>query len=764
MATISAAPHAVERDLSIGVPLMSIDFGPAQGEHLRLFANVSDRQLFHELLHVDERTYVLTKAFDIASSRLAQLEEREAELPDLVRFLEPTQLHTSLAALRAESIRQRDELLGSVAALAKHQCAHLLRQFAPTALVDGCWLQNASAARSSHTAFTSSLLTLYAHEIGDGYASQHHGNTFRDMIQSLGIYLPEVGSIAFVEQAEILDAAFQNPVFLLSVSQFPRTFAPELVGLTLFYYVWGIGPHYLAMRRSLEEFGVGTRFLDAHELEASFEALTGTAIKAVEHCLELGAGTTGGVETVWRRIKRGVAAGYLATLDDKERALRFVNSAPVSPHERMVALINRKARHAHGYHAANSLAGKSLDDWMDPGQMDVEEFLQSFARSRYVSPGNAKDSLLLKKLVAFRGPMFRVFSPEELDVLTDWINSLPRVPVSQQPADSGLTRQAPQRSPARATEPVFRVKPSDKKQEFESIRRYARLPLGEIYYYLLNIEHFPDVRPFAKYFATRWMRRAGRGLSRGKRPIPFEPYQHQALDLWLDQQHARQVASYSRTTGEPAQSREQLIESTIQQTPMILIDGAWVQNSAKAGTSHTLVGSKLFHIFYDEVGNGDINLNHPNVYRELLAQMEVTLPEFGTIEFGRWEGFRPESFQVPVFWLSISQFPKRFLPETLGLNLAMELSGVGGAYRTAIDALRFYGFDPCFIELHNTIDNVSTGHTAWAIEAIKCHMDEMFDRGGSELVEKHWHRIWTGYRSLAPPPSGFFDWLSGVSS
>jgi hypothetical protein len=84
------------------------------------------------------------------------------------------------------------------------------------------------------------------------------------------------------------------------------------------------------------------------------------------------------------------------------------------------------------------------------------------------------------------------------------------------------------------------------------------------------------------------------------------------------------------------------------------------------------------------------------------------------------------------------------------LNLAMELSGVGGSYRNGIDTLRHHGFDPCFVVLHNNIDNVSTGHTRMAIDAIKCHMDEMFARGGTPLVEEHWRRIWTGYRALAP--------------
>ncbi len=104
--------------------------------------------------------------------------------------------------------------------------------------------------------------------------------------------------------------------------------------------------------------------------------------------------------------------------------------------------------------------------------------------------------------------------------------------------------------------------------------------------------------------------------------------------------------------------REQVIEATVQAAPMILIDGAWVQNAGNASTSHSQVGSKLFHIYVDEVGNGEVKLNHRNVHRELLAQMQVELPEFGTLEFSRWPGFRPQAFQVPVFWLCISPSEK----------------------------------------------------------------------------------------------------------
>jgi hypothetical protein len=436
--------------------------------------------------------------------------------------------------------------------------------------------------------------------------------------------------------------------------------------------------------------------------------------------------------------------------------MRFAGMPEQTAREKMIDLVVRKARHAQGYHASARLHGKTIDEWMNPDHMDPGNFLDVLARSRHIRPGNSADSPFLRQLVAFRGPMFRIFPPHELRVIADWIDSL----AGENSRDAAPFREegraiaslAPVPAPVPVWSGRLSLRPLEraKDPDTESMRRYAQKPLGDIYHYLLNVEDYPDVRPFARQFATLWLAKAGRGLHKGNLPIPFEPYRHQALDAWLDAQSSRQIDSYQHSDGPPAQTKEDLIDSTIQLAPMIFIDGAWIQHASNASSSHTRIGSKLFHIYIDEVGNGDVEMNHPNVFRELLAQMGVDLPEFGTIEFSRFRRFRPEAFRVPVFWLSISQFPKSFQAETLGLNLAMELSGVGGSYRSGIDTLRYYGFDPCFVELHNNIDNVSTGHTRLAIDAIKCYLDEVHACGGTKLVQQCWQRVWTGYRALAP--------------
>ncbi len=68
-------------------------------------------------------------------------------------------------------------------------------------------------------------------------------------------------------------------------------------------------------------------------------------------------------------------------------------------------------------------------------------------------------------------------------------------------------------------------------------------------------------------------------------------------------------------------------------------------------------------------------------------------------------------------------------------------------------ALRHYGYCSTFVDVHNTVDNMSTGHSTIALDAVKIHFDEMLERGGLEEVRRHWRLIWTGYRALTLPAS-----------
>jgi hypothetical protein len=155
-------------------------------------------------------------------------------------------------------------------------------------------------------------------------------------------------------------------------------------------------------------------------------------------------------------------------------------------------------------------------------------------------------------------------------------------------------------------------------------------------------------------------------------------------------------------------------------------------------------------VFIEELGDGDFCKHHSNIYRELLESMGVKHPEFHTREFAHSSAFPDSAFEIAVLWLSLSLFPRHYLPEMLGLNLAVELAGLGGPYLEARDTLRYFGFPTIFVDLHNAADNVSAGHAALAMNTIETYMNDLADREGPHNLDDVWYRIWAGLSSTQP--------------
>ena len=156
----------------------------------------------------------------------------------------------------------------------------------------------------------------------------------------------------------------------------------------------------------------------------------------------------------------------------------------------------------------------------------------------------------------------------------------------------------------------------------------------------------------------------------------------------------------------------------------------------------------LFKIYEDEIGNGYLERNHPFIYRQLLKSLNLNLPSIASKSFIEHSGFLDSAFDLPVYLLSISKFTNSYLPELLGLNLAIETSGLGNVYLRLSEALSYWNIDPLIIDVHISIDNMSSGHSSLAIQAIEIYLDEVASGYGNAALQDHWHRIYTGYCSL----------------
>ncbi|MFB9126815.1 iron-containing redox enzyme family protein [Paraburkholderia dipogonis] len=429
----------------------------------------------------------------------------------------------------------------------------------------------------------------------------------------------------------------------------------------------------------------------------------------------------------------------------------------LNPTVAMVEMIRGKSRFAVGYHTRLKLSGHSFDEYV---VQDADQFVRDLAHSRWIVRGQPEQSALLNRLVAFGGPMFRVFSPGELDVIHAWIASLPADTPQGSSTNSSRVTTSATAAPCVPGDHGVAEATACADADRTRMRAASKLGARELYHRLLNHESNPSVFDAAGAFAQTWLARVARLVDYGPDMLPFVDYTHQRLRHWFEDRALRQAQSYAGPGQDIDKPREQVIEEAVQLCPMIFVDGGWVQRWTNAGYVETGIGSLLFEIFSDEIGNGDPQLNHPNIYRDLMQQMGIDLPDFRSRAFAMSKLFSDAAFEVPAFWLSISQFPRRFLPETLGLNLAMELSGVGGAYRTARDELRHYRFDTRFVDLHNTIDNVSTGHSAMALRAIELYMDAALAMASPAASRTQWRRVWTGFRALAIPRRSWKEMFS----
>jgi len=683
------------------------------------------RQWFFRLINQEECHGLLELVWNNVNHCL----ESYRGTADVSNFAELILLEESEVETIGERIR-RDVLnqLGSA-----QQRQHFYYQHAPLFKTLGCWLSGVTSIPYAWRRDAGLLLQTHAKIVGSGHPTLSQSYQFDQIARQAGLNLGEVFATSFSQHPLIQDAAFELPVFLLGLAWFPATRFPETLGVNLALC------SYLDQLNGLYEVAGNPLFGQASG--GSYRPL---ALAAIDHYLA----------EVDPKSHAQIATGHACAMgfihkNESRLASELMDDVRFSNAADMVALIEKLGPHGCGYHKRGTLADQPIDHWLNPQMFNAHATIQALANSRYVKAGQPGKSALMNLISNPKGRMFGVFSTRDIHVVDTWIATLN---TEKKGTDARLP---PTRLhieyPAGPCDTAF----AEARQK--ALAKYSRYPLQKLYPLFLHIDKALDALPMARHFAERWLARHRDTVQ--KEGLPFSPYSHHQLDLWLAAQHKRQVESYRPLTDAPEETREEIIADAIKLAPLTLIDGAWLRNIVTPTSATSPIGALLYRTLLDELGQGDPTIHHGNIYQDLLASMGVELGDFTAQSFASSPHFDSECLQVPVFWLAISLFPKSFQPETLGLNLAMELSGVGGEYRRAADVLRHYGFSSMFTDLHNTIDNVVSGHTAWAIEAIKQHLDDVAQSGGHKELSHHWRRIWVGYRALSPPTESLLSTL-----
>ena len=594
------------------------------------------------------------------------------------------------------------------------QSRQFLACLAPTLWLAGVWLARVARPDTAQRDSECHLFELYSRSLSLAEPLAAPARHLRAGLIELGLpdSLEEGLGSALIPAA---DFVWGMPALQLALLHRPRHFLPELLGFTRAHYE-----------------------LEGHWWQAVMpSALTGwvqlrQAGQTVERALIHRAIATCTAQTqadFQPRLAQGYALYRAAFSGLVEGAIGWMQSVS-SPRQVVRDLVAARQAHAIGYHGRVRLGGRSLDEWMRTST-DPDDWLDKLKDSPWSDTACPQGSRLLRAM-QFGGPMFGVFSTTEQQQWQRWMQSdettidWPTPPTSQSslPPPGAVLRQ---RSDA-----ITSGTPTARR----------------LYHALLQVDTPLAVPRAADRVVQRTLRR-GQWLARlSRQPRLPRPYAAGSLRHFIDATHRQELDRHRPLVAAPGISRDFCRFALLQLAPAILVDGAWLIGVAGHDGRLDGVRQSLLQIYADEIGNGQAEWNHPNVYRRLLDSLALSLPPIDSEAFVADRRFIPAAFDLPVYLLSMGWLAGRYFPELLGLNLAIELSGLGATYLRAIDVLAHYGMDTTLFRLHLSIDNPASGHTALARNALESFMAQQERQLGQPALTGLWQRVIRGHDSL----------------
>jgi hypothetical protein len=390
------------------------------------------RSLFHQLLNLSSYTGVLDDARIFVDYWLAQA---EAISNDPEQAEHDNSHHVEFFPYSEQAFTDRLDLIYQELADAadksrpgdpenvvqsRADAVERIKQLAPFNLLDGAWLRNTGRA-GPQDEVRALLFSVWMDELGDGDVSMHHCNIYRDLCHSVGYAPLPINSREFAFDPTFLDTAFQVPAFQLAISQFTDDYLPEIIGMTLRleWCVLDLKP----IRDLMEFFDIDPHFYVMHI--GIDNPVNGHGQRAAETVrLYLGevreAGGEAAVQQAWRRIWNGYVA-FLSVGTFFEDFAGYLRKRPTL-RDRVITMISDKAAFGSRNHQRYMLGPTRLNEWFE----DPAGFLDALAQHGYLTPGDWQNSRMRGLLDFQTGPMYRVFTDDEIALWEQYTNSLGR--------------------------------------------------------------------------------------------------------------------------------------------------------------------------------------------------------------------------------------------------------------------------------------------------------------------------------------------------
>ncbi|HEV7657746.1 MAG TPA: iron-containing redox enzyme family protein [Mycobacteriales bacterium] len=403
------------------------------------YTGLRDRDYFHIMLNLDSYEDFLPTARTLAERFLgaarATLADGSLE-PELQAFpYSPAAFRERLDQIYqglADDVARYEAQRGWTRRTRADVIEWLL-QMAPFNQTDGAWLRSIAPVGPMNEV-QALLFSIYSDEIGGGDPDRNHATIYTELLRSVDLDLPDLRSRDYADDPRIVDAAYTLPLFQLVVSQFPQDYFPELLGMTQ-YLEWSS----IELRSQVllnRHFGIDTRFYEMHvAIDNAASGHGALAQQAVERHLEQVRVDLGDEarQDQWERIWTGYVA-FATTGELGQQVAEKLRQAP-TPAQRVAAMVADRAPKARLNHGTRKLGGTLLNDLF----ADPDRLLATLVSSGRIVPGEPEKSPFFE-LLGPEGPMYRVFSAEEITVWQDWTRSLTAVAAESIPNAAAVER------------------------------------------------------------------------------------------------------------------------------------------------------------------------------------------------------------------------------------------------------------------------------------------------------------------------------------
>jgi hypothetical protein len=699
-------------DTIAALPPLPFEFSAAAAAQADAIIAQSPEALFLRLLNDQESEAVLLVARRVIDAFIAcrGTPPPGAALPDAANADE-------IAALVAATRAGLAATIGSLATVAADTKDAVLRQRAPLGLLSGCWLDVLSQPATQPSVIVNRLFAQHYLMRGAGQPQRSLHFLRRHQLEVSGVCLPEIGASGFLSRAHARPLTALHGSFYLALSRLPASFLPELVGVHYVHHTLGIDDLLSGLPPMLPE-------AELRDVLACYLDLAGQPER--------------------QRLHTGI---WLALALESEHVAMLAELAAWHQDQtlesKVAAIIARHAPYAGSHHGRVRVGSVRLSEAFTDPDLDIAAFLAEFRESRQLRPA---DDGLCRFVSAFKfgGPMFGIFDEREAATFTAWVQS---VQAGERPEIVVVPSTAGDAAAAELAAEITVSAPAD-----VVIADPPALSDRELFYRLINIEHFANTLPLAAKYAARLFDDAEilfrYGAGGRYTDATYFDYRPDALYQRCEQVYwEKLIKPYRPLTEIPDADEVIFLQTTFALGS--LIDAAWIHRTANLGRCDRPADAGMFAIYADEVGFGDLRKNHITLIHRALHSMNIKLPHIRDAAFMHQAELPDDLYGFSLFQLCMALFPDTYYSEILGYNLAIEMVGLGELRLHEIQKLRHHGFDDCYEQAHLTIDNISAGHSKQAADIIVVHLDGVRRALGEAAMRQEWHRVWRGYASVA---------------